>query len=202
MQVHVDSVHLNEVVVLRPDVFEDGRGFFMETFRADRYAELGLPATFVQDNHSRSVKGVVRGLHLQYDPPMGKLMRVTLGTAFLVAVDVRKGSPTLGRWVGLEISAESRLQVWAPPWFARGMCPLTDVVEVQYKCTATYSARGETSIRWDDPAIGIAWPVDCPIVSARDQAALSLSEWLDRPEARAFDHERTRAGALVASSRG
>jgi dTDP-4-dehydrorhamnose 3,5-epimerase len=202
MQVRVDSVHLNEVIVLRPEVFEDGRGFFMETFRADQYEALGLPATFVQDNHSRSVRGVVRGLHLQYDPPMGKLMRVTLGTAFLVAVDVRRGSPTLGRWVGLEVSAENRLQVWAPAWFARGMCPLSDVVEVQYKCTGVYSAHGEISIRWDDPAIGIAWPVEDPIVSARDRAAVSLSGWLDRPEARLFDYERTRTAALAGSPCG
>jgi dTDP-4-dehydrorhamnose 3,5-epimerase len=123
---------------------------------------------------------------------MGKLMRVTEGSAFLVAVDIRKGSPTLGHWVGLEISADNRRQVWAPAWFARGMCPLSDVVEVQYKCTGIYSKAGEASIRWDDPRIAIQWPIQDPMLSERDRAAMTLAEWLKRPEAELFAYERTR----------
>src|SRR5579864_7178853 len=122
MQIAIESRHLEDVVVVVPEIFQDGRGFFSETFRADQFAKLGLPTEFVQDNHSRSVRGVVRGLHFQWDPPMGKLMRVTLGAAFLVAVDIRKGSPTLGQWVGIEASSENRRCVWAPAGFARGFC--------------------------------------------------------------------------------
>src|ERR671924_947872 len=114
MAFRIESRQLGEVVVLAPQFFEDERGFFMEVYRADEFRNLGLPTEFVQDNHSRSRKGVVRGLHFQWDPPMGKLMRVTVGEAFLVAVDIRKGSPTLGKWFGIAASADNRLQVWAP----------------------------------------------------------------------------------------
>src|SRR5713101_4397647 len=120
MPLRIESRHLSDVIVIVPQVHEDERGFFMEAYRADQFRELGLPLTFVQENHSYSKKGVLRGLHFQWDPPMGKLMRVTRGTAFLVAVDVRPGSPTVGEWVGLEASAENRRQVWAPASFARG----------------------------------------------------------------------------------
>lgn len=166
-----------------PEVAGDARGFFSETWRADQFAALGLPTEFRQDNHSGSAQHVVRGLHFQYDPPMGKLMRVSHGAAFLVAVDVRPGSPTLGRWVGIEASAENRRQVWAPAGFARGFCVLSDYAEVQYKCTAEYNAATDVGIRWDDPAIGVEWPVSNPILSARDRAAPTLAEWLARPEA-------------------
>ena len=115
MQIRIESRHLEDVVVIVPDIFQDDRGFFTETFRADQFEVLGLPTQYVQDNHSRSTKGVVRGLHFQWEPPMGKLMRVTAGAAFLVAVDIRKGSPNLGKWVGVEASAENRRCVWAPP---------------------------------------------------------------------------------------
>src|SRR5581483_8795670 len=118
-----------------PEIFADSRGFFSETYRADQFEALGLPTNFVQDNHSRSTHGVVRGLHFQWSPPMGKLMRVTRGAAFLVAVDIRKGSPTLGEWVGIECSADNRRMVWAPAGFARGFCTLADEAEIQYKCT-------------------------------------------------------------------
>ena len=124
MQLHVESEHLNGIKVIIPDVFEDDRGFFMETYRVDQFKELGLPTEFVQDNHSRSAKNVLRGLHFQWEPPMGKLMRVTFGAAFLVAVDIRRGSPTLGQWYGREVSAENKLQVFAPAGFARGFCVL------------------------------------------------------------------------------
>lgn len=180
MEIRVESKHLGEVVVLAPQVFEDERGFFMETFRADQFCGLGLPTEFLQDNHSRSKKGVLRGLHFQWDPPMGKLMRVTYGRAFLVAVDIRKGSPTVGRWFGLEVSAENKKQVWAPAGFARGFCVLSDYADLQYKCTAIYNPKGESGIRWDDPEIGVEWPrIDGDwILSEKDQKAQTLAEWL------------------------
>jgi len=181
----IEPIHLPGALVIENDAFRDERGFFREVFRADRFRELGLPAEFVQDNHSGSKRGVVRGLHFQWEPPMGKLMRVTVGAAFLVAVDIRKGSPTLGKWVGIEASAENGKQLWAPAGFARGFCALTDC-EVQYKCTGVYNAQGESGIRWNDPAIGIAWPVANPSLSAKDAAAQTLAEWLARPESDRF----------------
>ncbi|HZT73242.1 MAG TPA: dTDP-4-dehydrorhamnose 3,5-epimerase [Terriglobales bacterium] len=185
MPFRIEPIHLPGALVIENDAFRDERGFFREVFRADRFRELGLPAEFVQDNHSGSKRGVVRGLHFQWEPPMGKLMRVTVGAAFLVAVDIRKGSPTLGKWVGIEASAENGKQLWAPAGFARGFCALTDC-EVQYKCTGVYNAQGESGIRWNDPAIGIAWPVANPSLSAKDAAAQTLAEWLARPESDRF----------------
>jgi len=186
MEIRVESRHLGEVVVLVPEIFQDSRGFFMETFREDHFKALGLPYHFVQDNHSRSVKNVIRGLHFQWDPPMGKLMRVSLGTAFLVAVDIRKGSPTLGKWFGIEASAENRRQVWAPANFARGFCVLSDVAEIQYKCTGLYNSKAESGIRWDDPQIGIEWPVSKVSLSEKDRNAQALEQWLARPESDLF----------------
>ncbi len=178
MPLEIESHHLSGIVVFVPRVFKDERGYFMETFRADQFREWGLPAVFVQDNHSYSKKGVLRGLHFQWDPPMGKLMRVTHGPAFLVAVDIRKGSPTLGKSFGLEVSAENRKQVWAPAGFATGFCALTDGVEVQYKCTAIYNPRGESAIRWNDPKLAIEWPMKHLIVSEKDSRAQTLAQWL------------------------
>lgn len=186
MAFELEARHLGEVVVLAPSVFGDDRGYFMETYREDQFRELGLPGTFVQDNHSCSKKGVVRGLHFQWEPPMGKLMRVTRGAAFLVAVDLRLGSPTLGKWVGIESTAENRKQVWAPASFARGFCALTDEVEVQYKCTGTYNGKAESAIRWDDPHIGIVWPMRDVIISEKDRKAPTLAEWLASPNAQQF----------------
>jgi dTDP-4-dehydrorhamnose 3,5-epimerase len=174
----IESRPLGDAAVLVPSVFEDQRGFFMEAFRADQFKALGLPDHFSQDNHSRSSKGVLRGLHFQWDPPMAKLMRVTAGAAYLVAVDIRKGSPTLGQWFGVEVSAENRRQVFAPAGFARGFCVLSDFAELQYKCTGIYNPKAESGIRWDDPAIGIQWPVTDPILSAKDAKAQTLKEWL------------------------
>ncbi len=187
MEIRLESRHLGDVLVIVPEIFQDSRGFFMETFREDQFHALGLPSHFVQDNHSRSVKGVLRGLHFQWDPPMGKLMRVPLGSAFLVAVDIRKGSPTLGKWSGIEVSAENRRQVWAPAGFARGFCVLSEVAEIQYKCTGLYNSKGESGIRWDDPEIGVEWPVRRPSLSAKDQEAQTLEQWLAKPES---DHFR------------
>ena len=191
MQIRIESRQLGDVLVLAHEVFEDTRGFFMEVFRADLYKSLGLPTEFVQDNHSRSKQGVVRGLHFQWDPPMGKLMRVTYGTAFLVAVDIRKGSPTLGRWFGLEVSAQNKKQVWAPAGFARGFCALSDFAEVQYKCTGIYNSKGESGIRWNDPKIGINWPVKEPELSGKDSHAQTLDEWLASPNSNQFQFQKS-----------
>ncbi len=182
MTFRIESKHLAEIVVIVPDVFTDERGFFLEAFRTDYFQALGLPHEFAQDNHSGSKKGVVRGLHFQWDPPMGKLMRVTRGRAFLVAVDIRKGSPTLGQWFGLEASEESRKMVWAPAGFARGFCALADATEVEYKCTAVYNPKGEGAIRWNDPQIGVKWPpVGEYVLSEKDRRAPTLTEWLALP---------------------
>lgn len=200
MDLFLEPTSLPDVVVVRHQVFRDDRGFFMEVYRRDLFEPLGLPGEFVQLNHSRSARGVVRGLHFQWQPPMGKLMRVTAGRAFLVAVDIRKGSPTLGRWFGLELSEEAPRQLWAPAGFARGFAVLSDFAEIQYLCTGTYDATGESGIRWDDPAIGIDWPLDeiagppvlsdqdrgIPTLSEKDRAALTLGEWLEREESDHF----------------
>jgi dTDP-4-dehydrorhamnose 3,5-epimerase len=186
MKVRVETTPIQDVLIVHPEVFQDARGFFLEVYRQDVFAEAGLPTNFVQLNHSRSARDVTRGLHFQWDPPMGKLMRVTHGAAFLVAVDIRKGSPTLGKWFGTEITAESKRQLWAPAGFARGFCVLSDAAEIEYLTTGTYNARGEAGIRWDDPAIGVTWPVSTPILSDRDRNAPSLSEWLARPESNHF----------------
>jgi dTDP-4-dehydrorhamnose 3,5-epimerase len=188
MEIKIESRHLQEVVVLVPDIFQDSRGFFMETFREDQFKAHGLPYHFVQDNHSRSAKGVVRGLHFQWEPPMGKLMRVTAGNAFLVAVDIRKGSPTLGKWAGIEASAENRREVWAPAGFARGFCVLSDFAEIQYKCTGAYNNRGESGILWNDPEIGIQWPVTNAELSEKDKKAQTLAQWLASPASDNFKY--------------
>jgi dTDP-4-dehydrorhamnose 3,5-epimerase len=188
MRIKIESRLLGDVIVIVPEIFQDARGFFTETFRADQFKALGLPTEFVQDNHSRSAKGVVRGLHFQWDPPMGKLMRVTAGSAFLVAVDIRKGSPTLGQWVGIEASTENRRQVWAPAGFARGFCALSEGTEIQYKCTGIYSNKAESAIRWNDPAIGIKWPLADVAVSDKDRNAATLADWLRSPDSDNFQY--------------
>ena len=182
MPLEIESKHVGgEVVVIVPKVLGDERGFFMETYRADNFRDLGLPTQWVQDNHSRSAKGVLRGLHFQWDPPMGKLMRVTRGTAFLVAVDIRKGSPNLGRWFGMEVSSENKKQIWAPYGFARGFCALTDGCEVQYKCTGIYNSGAESGISYADPAINIDWPIEDVQISDKDRNAQTLAHWLASP---------------------
>ncbi len=185
MKFKIETTSVSDVIVFVPEIFQDSRGFFMETFREDVFKEFGLPTHFVQDNHSRSSKGVIRGLHFQWDPPMAKLMRVTQGSAFLVAVDIRKESPTLGKWVGIEASAENRRQIWAPAGCARGFCVLSDFAEIQYKCTGLYNGKAEAGIRWDDPDIGITWPGTAFALSEKDRTAPSLSEWLASPRASA-----------------
>ncbi len=197
MKLTIEPTPLPDLYVITPEVFEDERGFFMETYRADQFQQFGLPTNFVQDNHSRSRRGVLRGLHFQWEPPMGKLMRVTIGSAFLVAVDIRRDSPTLGKWFGLEVSAENRKQVWAPAGFARGFCVLSDVAEIQYKCTGLYNNSAESGIRWDDPGIGIDWPIKNPILSAKDQQAQSLKQWLSRSESYHFLYQTSHTSVEV-----
>ena len=185
----IESRQLEEIIVVVPKVLRDERGFFMEAYHADQFKALGLPSSFVQDNHSCSRKGVLRGLHFQWDPPMGKLMRVSRGAAFLVAVDIRQGSPNLGKWFGIEASAENMKQVWAPAGFARGFCALTDQVEVQYKCTGVYNGKAESAIRWDDPEIGIKWPLKDVQLSEKDAKARTLRDWLESPNSEHLAYE-------------
>jgi dTDP-4-dehydrorhamnose 3,5-epimerase len=190
MEIRVESRFFRDVAVVIPDIFQDSRGFFMEAYREDQFKALGLPTHFVQDNHSRSARGVVRGLHFQWEPPMGKLMRVTLGSAFLVAVDIRKGSPTVGKWVGIEASAENRRQVWAPAGFARGFCVLSEFAEIQYKTTGLYNSKTESGILWNDPAIGIEWPLPAAEIqlSEKDKKAQTLAQWLASPDSANFPY--------------
>ena len=171
---------LPEVLIIDPDVYRDPRGFFLETYNERRYRESGISATFVQDNHSRSGKGTVRGLHFQVGRMQGKLVRAVAGEMFDVAVDVRRGSPTFGRWVGARLSAENFRQIYIPPGFAHGFCVLSEVGEVEYKCTELYDAAAELAIAWNDPQVGIDWPVAEPLLSAKDKAAPRLAEVLGR----------------------
>ncbi len=182
----IEATDLPEVRLIRPKVFADERGWFAEVLRAGAFAELGSPASFVQVNQSRSSRGVIRGLHFQWDPPQGKLMRVVTGRAFMVAADIRPGSPTLGQVVTVEGSAQEPVLFWAPASFARGFAALSDVTEVEYFCTAEYQPAHETGIRWNDPALAIRWPVEDPQLSAKDAAAGSLADWLARPESAVF----------------
>jgi dTDP-4-dehydrorhamnose 3,5-epimerase len=193
----IEATAIDDVKIVVPAPFRDDRGFFMEVYRQDLFAQLGLPDRFVQLNHSRSTRNVVRGLHFQWEPPMGKLMRVSQGRAFLVAVDIRLGSPTLGKWVGVEVSADEPRQLWAPASFARGFCVLSEFAEIEYLTTGTYNKAAESGIRWNDPAIGVEWPVENPILSAKDETAQSLAEWLARPDAANFRFGQDRSGGAA-----
>ena len=168
------------VVVVKPDVHRDARGFFLETWHLEKYAAAGIRGPFVQDNHSHSTHGTLRGLHAQIRHPQGKLVRAVSGRMYDVAVDIRRGSPGFGRWFGVELSGENFRQLWIPPGFAHGFCVLSDEVDVEYKCTDVYDPGGEITIAWNDPAIGIAWPVSEPVLSAKDAAAPRLAELADR----------------------
>jgi dTDP-4-dehydrorhamnose 3,5-epimerase len=176
MPVSFESTDLPGVVLVVPKVFADDRGFFMETFKRSEFERAGLDLPFVQENHSRSSAGTLRGLHYQREPKaQGKLVRVVLGEIFDVAVDIRQGSPTFGRWVGVRLSAENRLSIYVPPGFAHGFCVTTAEAEVIYKTTEEYAPEHEEGIRWDDPSLGIAWPVANPTLSPRDQRWPSLA---------------------------
>ncbi len=173
------ETRIPDVVIVEPTVYGDERGFFMETWERRKFAAAGLDWAFVQDNHSRSVCGTLRGLHYQIEQPQGKLVRVTQGAVFDVAVDIRRSSPTFGQWVGVELSAENKRQLWVPPHFAHGFYVTSEVAEFQYKCTDFYAPEHERSIRWDDPELGIEWPLaegGEPLLSDKDRAALVLAD--------------------------
>ena len=163
-----------EVVLIRPQVFGDARGYFLETWQSSRFAAAGIDAAFVQDNHSHSARGVLRGLHYQIRQPQGKLVRVVTGSVFDVAVDVRRSSPTFGRWVGYELSDQNHHMMWVPPGFAHGYLVLSESADFLYRCTDFYAPASERAIRWDDPDLGVRWPLPggaAPVLSAKDIAA-------------------------------
>ena len=167
-----------EVVLIRPKVFGDERGFFMESWEQRKFAAAGLKHTFVQDNHAHSARHILRGLHYQIRQPQGKLVRVTSGRVFDVAVDIRRSSATFGRWVGVELSAENHHMLWVPPGFAHGYMVLSDSADFLYKVTDFWAPEHERAIRWDDPAIGVRWPLPAgvqPVLSGKDAAAPALS---------------------------
>lgn len=168
------------VVAIEPRRFADERGHFFEVFRLDKYSAAGLDLTFVQDNHSRSRRGVLRGLHAQLEKPQGKLVRAIAGEVFDVAVDVRRGSPTYGRWFGTVLSGENCRMLWIPVGFAHGFWVLSEWAEVEYKCTALWDPPSEVSIAWNDPAIGVEWPVGTPLLSPKDAAAPPLAALAER----------------------
>ena len=173
----VIDTRIPDVKIIEPAVFGDERGFFLETFQAERYKTLvGIKHDFVQDNYSRSTKGVLRGLHFQKTKPQGKLVRVVRGEVFDVAVDLRVGSLTFGQWQSVILSEDNKRQFWVPPGFAHGFCVLSPHAHVIYKVSAPYSAQSEQTFRFDDPNVGIQWPLSAPIVSLRDQKALPLQD--------------------------
>ena len=166
---------LKGCVIIEPRVFGDDRGFFLETFQAVRYKqEAGIDLPFVQDNHSRSARGVLRGLHFQKTKPQGKLVRVVRGEVYDVAVDIRKGSATFGQWEGVILSEDNKKQFWVPPGFAHGFVVLSDTADFEYKCTDYYDPSDEGSILWSDPDLDIPWPIANPVLSAKDESAKRL----------------------------
>ncbi len=182
MDIHVTKTELEGVVLIDTDFFRDERGFFMEVFHQETYAAAGLPTEFVQDNHSKSVKKVLRGFHYQdMTAPMGKLVRCTAGAILDVAVDLRVGSPTFGKWVGAELTADNMRQIWVPDGFGHAFVTLSDSAEVQYKCTGLYTPPSEGTVSWNDPEIGVKWPFDDPVLSGRDQQGMSLRQYLENP---------------------
>jgi dTDP-4-dehydrorhamnose 3,5-epimerase len=177
--VNVAPLAIPDVLLIEPVVHGDVRGFFLETWHADRYAAAGIALPFVQDNHSRSVQGTLRGLHYQIVRPQGKLVRVTAGEVFDVAVDLRRSSPTFGRWVGAALSAANHRQLWVPPGFAHGFYVLTPSADLMYKCTDFYVPEYDRTLRWDDPDVGVAWPLPAgqpPMLSPKDAAGLAFSD--------------------------
>ena len=174
----VTETALPGVKLIEPRLFGDDRGFFLESWNARAFADVGIEATFVQDNHSRSARHVLRGLHCQIVEPQGKLVRVVTGSVFDVAVDVRRSSPNFGQWVGYELSAANRRLLWVPPGFAHGFVVLSDSADFLYKCTTFYAPAHERAVAWDDPTIGIDWPLDgaTPLLSGKDAAAPRLAD--------------------------
>ncbi len=166
---NVTPLEIPDVLLVTPDVFGDARGFFMETFHAEKYRAVGIDRAFVQDNFSHSRRGILRGLHYQLRKPQAKLVYVAQGEVFDVAVDIRRGSPTFGKWCGRLLSAENHYQMFVPEGFAHGFCVTSDSASFLYKCSALYDPADERGIAWNDPALGIPWPTSAPILSARDQ---------------------------------
>ena len=168
----VINTKLKDCVIIEPKVFGDDRGFFLEIFQAERYSHLaGINLPFVQDNYSRSSRGVLRGLHFQKTKPQGKLVRVVRGEVYDVALDIRKGSPTFGQWEGVILSEENKRQFWVPPGFAHGFLVLSDTADFEYKCTDYYDPTDEGSVLWNDPDLDIPWPIVTPILSNKDASA-------------------------------
>lgn len=189
------ETRISGVILVEPDVHRDGRGYFLETFHAGKYATAGIPELFVQDNHSLSAQGTLRGLHMQVAHPQGKLVRVVEGEIWDVAVDVRPSSPTLGHWVGETLSAENFRQLYVPPGCAHGFCVLSEKAQVQYKCTALYDPSDEIGIAWNDAALAIRWPIAEPLLSERDRRHASFQHALEEIERRsADDRNGTRIG--------
>lgn len=176
----VTELPLSGLKLIRPHVFRDARGFFVETYSEPRYREVGIDVRFVQDNHSRSARGTLRGLHYQSAPGQAKLIRVTHGRIFDVAVDIRPDSPTFGKWFGEYLDAEEHLQLFIPVGFAHGFCVVSDAAEVTYKVSTVYDATTEVGLSWNDPDIGVEWPVKEPLLSARDRSAESFREFAQR----------------------
>lgn len=172
----VIETQLPGVLIFEPKVFGDQRGFFTETFQQQRYSEAGLDLPFVQDNHSRSARGVLRGLHFQRSRPQGKLVRVSRGAVYDVAVDINPKSPTCGQYVGVELNDENHRQLWVPPGYAHGFCVLSDVADFIYKCTDYYFPDDEGGLLWNDTDVQIAWPIENPQLSAKDQLNPTLSQ--------------------------
>lgn len=175
----VIPTHIPDVKIIEPAVFGDARGFFMETWNSETFASLGLNLTFVQDNHSRSTQGILRGLHYQIQQAQGKLVRVTSGAVFDVAVDLRQASPTFRQWVGVELSAENHRMLWVPPGFAHGFYVLSESADFLYKCTELYAPQYDRCLRWDDPSVGVQWPLvkgEMPLLSAKDAAGKCWDE--------------------------
>lgn len=174
---NVIKTKLKDCVIIEPKVYGDERGFFLETFQADRYADLAsITLPFVQDNHSRSSKGVLRGLHFQKTKPQGKLVRVVRGEVYDVAVDIRQGSPTYGQWEAVILSEENKTQFWVPPGFAHGFVVLSETADFEYKCTDYYNPSDEGSLLWNDPDLNIPWPIDNPKLSEKDANAPLLAD--------------------------
>ena len=170
------NTDLPGVLLVEPDVFRDARGYFLETFHERKYREAGIPYAFVQDNQSRSTRGALRGLHAQLRRPQGKLIRAVQGEIFDVAVDLRPGSSTFGKWTGAKLSADDFRQMFVPPGFAHGFCVLSETAEVAYKCTDFYDRADEIGLRWDDPDVAIAWPLKDPLLSEKDAGLPTLAE--------------------------
>ena len=178
----ITHTDLEGLFLIQPTVHVDGRGFFMEVFNAHTFNQVGIGGVFVQHNQSHSPKNVIRGLHFQWDKPLGKLRRVVRGQAYMVAVDIRKNSPTRGKWEAREVSEENKIAFWAPFGFATGFCARTDNTDVEYYYSAFYNKDGESNIVWNDADFAIPWPIRDPILSERHAGAHSFREWLSRPE--------------------